>query len=98
MDHRNKMSTRGNFPGTSQSGQISGRATSTSLALLKESLAVQLREAILSGQLAPGEKIIKRRWAREFGAAQVSIRDALNILVTQGFVTKGTAAPLAFSD
>jgi len=65
--------------------------------LLKESLAVQLREAILSGKLAPGEKIIERRWARELGAAQVSVREALNILIAEGFVTKATGAALEFS-
>jgi hypothetical protein len=37
----------------------------------------------------PGEKIIEWRWARQFGVAQVSIREALNILTTEGFVTKG---------
>ena len=57
--------------------------------LLKENLAVQLREAILAGRLLPGEKIIEGRWARQFGVAQVSIREALNILITDGFVTKG---------
>src|SRR6202022_4807254 len=60
-----------------------------SAVLLKESLAAQLREAILSGKLAPGEKNIERGWGREFGAAQVSVREALNILIAEGFVTKG---------
>jgi len=57
--------------------------------LLKENLATQLREAILAGRILPGEKIIEGRWARQFGVAQVSIREALNILATEGFVTKG---------
>ncbi len=63
--------------------------SSESRGLLKESLAVQLREAILAGRILPGEKIIEGRWARQFGVAQVSIREALNILTTEGFVTKG---------
>src|SRR6266404_6348543 len=57
--------------------------------LLKENLAIQLREEILGGRLVPGEKIIEGRWARQYGVAQVSIREALNILTTEGFVTKG---------
>jgi len=57
--------------------------------LLKESLAVQLREMILAGKIAPGEKIIEGRWSREFGVAQISIREAINILTAEGFVTKG---------
>ena len=57
--------------------------------LLKENIAARLREQILAGRLAPGEKIIEGRWARQYGAAQVSIREALNILTSEGFVTKG---------
>lgn len=57
--------------------------------LLKENIAVRLREEILAGRIAPGEKIIEGRWARQFGVAQVSIREALNILTAEGFVTKG---------
>ncbi len=57
--------------------------------LLKENLAIQLREEILGGRLVPGEKIIEGRWARQLGVAQVSIREALNILAAEGFVTKG---------
>jgi DNA-binding GntR family transcriptional regulator len=57
--------------------------------LLKENIAARLREEILAGRLAPGEKIIEGRWARQYGVAQVSIREALNILATEGFVTKG---------
>jgi DNA-binding GntR family transcriptional regulator len=82
------MSTHGQITGSSPTGEILTNAP-TSPGLLKETLAAQLREAILSGKLAPGEKIVERRWARQFGAAQVSVREALNILISQGFVTKG---------
>src|SRR3984893_16176148 len=60
-----------------------------SKALLKQNLAMQIREEILQGKIVPGEKIIEGRWARHFGVAQVSIREAINILTTEGFVTKG---------
>ena len=60
-----------------------------SRALLKQDLAVQIREEILLGRIVPGEKIIEGRWARHFGVAQVSIREAINILTSEGFVTKG---------
>ena len=59
-----------------------------SQALLKQSLATQLRDEILQGRIVPGQKIIERRWAHHFGVAQLSIREALNILATEGFVTK----------
>ncbi|HEX4489385.1 MAG TPA: GntR family transcriptional regulator [Terriglobales bacterium] len=57
--------------------------------LLKENIAAKLREEILAGRIAPGQKIIEGRWARQYGTAQVSIREALNILTVEGFVTKG---------
>jgi len=59
-----------------------------SRALLKQSLATRLRNEILQGRIAPGQKIIEGRWARHFGVAQLSIREALNILAVEGFVTK----------
>jgi DNA-binding GntR family transcriptional regulator len=82
------MSTQSRISGTSQTPPLTG-STAATPGLLKESLAAQLREAILGGKLSPGEKIIERRWAREFGAAQVSVREALNILIAEGFATKG---------
>jgi DNA-binding GntR family transcriptional regulator len=83
------MLTHRNIYEASPTGSPGSGVASPNNGLLKQSLAVQLREAILSGKLAPGEKIVERRWAREFGAAQVSVREALNILIAEGFVTKG---------
>lgn len=57
--------------------------------LLKESVAQRLREEILAARISPGEKIVEGKWAREYGVAQISVREALNILAAQGFVTKG---------
>src|ERR1700738_1765520 len=83
------MSAHGNITGVSPAEPVLTNGASAPPGLLKETLAAQLREAILSGKLSPGEKIIERRWARELGAAQVSVREALNILIAEGFVTKG---------
>ena len=63
--------------------------------LLKENLAVQLREAILAGRILPGEKIIEGRWARQFGVAQVSIREALNIPTVSSLPTRKGWYPLS---
>jgi DNA-binding GntR family transcriptional regulator len=68
---------------------LSQNGNTESRALLKENLASQLREEILLGRIAPGEKIIEARWARHFGVAQISVREAINILTIDGFVTKG---------
>jgi DNA-binding GntR family transcriptional regulator len=56
--------------------------------LVKHSLAERLRQQILSGALAPGMRIVEGKWAAEFGVAQGSIREAINILAQAGFVSK----------
>jgi DNA-binding GntR family transcriptional regulator len=56
--------------------------------LLKHELADQLRAEIVSGTLAPGERIVERAWAQKYGVAQASIREAINILEKDGFVAK----------
>jgi DNA-binding GntR family transcriptional regulator len=38
--------------------------------------------------LTPGERIVERAWAQKYGVAQASIREAINILEKDGFVTK----------
>jgi GntR family transcriptional regulator, trigonelline degradation regulator len=58
--------------------------------LVKESLAATLRELITSGVLAPGERIVEGKWAVELGVAQASIREAINLLIAEGFVQKGS--------
>jgi DNA-binding GntR family transcriptional regulator len=56
---------------------------------LKEIIAQRLLDEILAARIAPGAKIVEGRWAREFKVAQISVREGLNILASQGFVTKG---------
>jgi DNA-binding GntR family transcriptional regulator len=56
--------------------------------LLKESLASALKQAIMEGRLAPGERVVEGKWAKEFGAAQASIREAINLLISEGFLVK----------
>lgn len=56
--------------------------------LRKHEIAEQLRSEIVAGNLTPGEQISERTWASQFGVAQASIREAINILERDGFVTK----------
>jgi DNA-binding GntR family transcriptional regulator len=58
--------------------------------LLKHSLAERLRTEILNGTLQPGMRIVEATWAARFGAAQASIREAVNILAHAGFVSKAS--------
>ena len=56
--------------------------------LLKDNVAERLRNEILSGALAPGTRIVEAKWATQFGVAQASVREAINILTQAGFVSK----------
>jgi len=62
--------------------------------LVKESVATRLRQEIISGQLEPGEAIVEGRWAAKLNVAQSSIRAALNILESEGFVERGLGRSL----
>lgn len=61
-----------------------------SAALVKDEVADRLRAEIASGALRPGIRIIEGYWARKFGVAQASIREAINLLAQEGFVTKAS--------
>jgi len=47
------------------------------------------RQEIVSGRLAPGEKIVEVKYAKLLKLSQSSVREAINILVGEGFVQKG---------
>ena len=42
----------------------------------------------MNGSLPSGDRIVEGRWARKFGVAQGSIREAINILALEGFISK----------
>jgi len=53
-------------------------------------VAAQLREAILDGRFAPGDRLpTERELTREFGVSRTSVREALRALEAQGFVAPG---------
>jgi DNA-binding GntR family transcriptional regulator len=56
--------------------------------LVKHKLAEHLRQEIMRGSLQPGARVVEGKWARKFGVAQGSIREAINILAQAGFVSK----------
>jgi DNA-binding GntR family transcriptional regulator len=65
-------------------------AQSDASLLIKQSLAAKLREEIIKGHLAPGQRIIEGHWARKFVVAQTSVREAINLLISEGFATKAS--------
>jgi DNA-binding GntR family transcriptional regulator len=56
--------------------------------LVKSALADRLRQEISTGALPPGVRIVEGTWGRKLGVAQGSIREAINLLAQEGFVTK----------
>ena len=59
-----------------------------------EQVADQLRELIVTGELAPGERLpTETVLAREFGVSRATVREALRLLAAQGLIrtAKGAA-------
>jgi DNA-binding GntR family transcriptional regulator len=53
---------------------------------LREKVAEELRAAIISGQLKPGERLVEDRLAEELGVSRNPIREAIRTLASEGFV------------
>jgi DNA-binding GntR family transcriptional regulator len=53
-----------------------------------EAAAQALREAIISGELKGGARIVEQKWAARLGIGQPTLREALNELVHQGLLRK----------
>lgn len=54
----------------------------------RDQIAELLREAILGGEILPGERIVESRIAKQLGVSQAPIREALALLERQGLVVK----------
>ncbi|HEY7034974.1 MAG TPA: GntR family transcriptional regulator [Thermomicrobiales bacterium] len=50
-------------------------------------IATNVREAIVRGELRPGERLKTEEIARQFGISRIPVREALHSLVAEGFVT-----------
>ncbi|WP_353359921.1 GntR family transcriptional regulator [Mycobacterium sp.] len=55
-------------------------------ATLVEVVGRRLRDAILSGDLQPGEKIVEEQLCADFGISRAPLREALRLLTQQGLV------------
>src|SRR5687767_6427665 len=53
-----------------------------------QAAAQALRDAILVGQLRPGDRIVENHWAATLGVGQPTIREALRELEYQGMLVK----------
>jgi DNA-binding GntR family transcriptional regulator len=55
-------------------------------AALNDRVAQALRERILAGQLASGERLVEGRLSKEFGVSRIPVREALRLLASEGLV------------
>ena len=58
--------------------------------VLKDRVSELIKDAILSGKLEPGDRIVEMKLAADLGVATTSVREALFELESQGFVTRYT--------
>jgi DNA-binding GntR family transcriptional regulator len=57
-------------------------------ATLVDAARDRLRDAILSGRLRPGEKIVEEQQCAHYGVSRAPVREALRLLAQQGLVTQ----------
>jgi DNA-binding GntR family transcriptional regulator len=55
---------------------------------LSDAVVDRIREAIWSGVYAPGDRLVERRLAREFGISHIPLREALARLTEEGLVER----------
>src|SRR3954452_865630 len=55
---------------------------------LRGQIVQRIRSAILNGSLKPGDRLVERKLASEFGASLTVVREAVIELETEGFITK----------
>ncbi|OIJ91559.1 GntR family transcriptional regulator [Streptomyces sp. MUSC 14] len=56
------------------------------LGAVRERVLASLREDIIGGRLAPGDRLVERELAERFGVSRVPVREAIRALVAEGFV------------
>lgn len=54
---------------------------------LTKLVADAIRERILSGELAPGDRLVESYWSDELGVSRMPVREALRSLAAEGVVT-----------
>ncbi|MCG7210985.1 MULTISPECIES: GntR family transcriptional regulator [Streptomyces] len=56
------------------------------LGAVRERVLATLRQDIIEGRLAPGDRLVERELAERFGVSRVPVREAIRALVAEGFV------------
>ncbi|MGW3111405.1 GntR family transcriptional regulator [Streptomyces sp. NPDC001091] len=56
------------------------------LGSVRERVLAALRQDIIAGRLAPGDRLVERELAERYGVSRVPVREAVRALVGEGFV------------
>ncbi|MFE7356420.1 GntR family transcriptional regulator [Streptomyces sp. NPDC057543] len=70
--------------GTNTPGEAAGSPTGT--VWLRDQVCDGLRDRIITGRLKPGDRLVERDVAEEFGVSRVPVREAIRILLGEGFL------------
>ena len=90
MSGMSEETRRADAPGPAPgAGQPVGDFPLPKPALLAEAIADSVAEAIATGHLAPGERIVETALAEKYGVSRVPVREALKVLATQGILVGG---------
>src|SRR5437899_11279298 len=73
--------------GSTEQGATRPAASLTGSMWLRDQVCEDLRDRIISGRLAPGDRLVERDVAEEFGVSRVPVREAIRILLGEGFLT-----------
>jgi DNA-binding GntR family transcriptional regulator len=68
------------------SGTTETRLSKIAQRPMRERVVDSLRNAILDGKFAPGERLIEAELARELGVSRGPVRDAMRVLAAEGIV------------
>ncbi|MDQ1609409.1 MAG: hypothetical protein QOE16_2141 [Microbacteriaceae bacterium] len=68
-----------------RSNTVTDNATPSAVA--SQRIATLIRDQILDGSLAPGERIRQEEFAERFGASRIPVKEALRLLESDGLVT-----------
>lgn len=62
---------------------------------LSDEVAHRIREAILSGRLTSGMRVVQEEWAQRLGVSRMPVRDAVARLEAEGLVTVSASSVVA---
>ncbi len=54
--------------------------------LLRDQVCEGIRDRIITGQLRPGDRLVEREVAEEFGVSRIPVREAIRVLLGEGFL------------